>query len=267
MNEKIELQGDELLCTKNVSCEVLTKADDNGSPIIARVSTASVDSDGDIIHQGKNKRGAGWMLERFNRAPVVVWSHDLWMPNLADPKTKAKLGPDETFGRSLFLNPLVFDGGDEFAMALDGKYRRGVLKEFSVSFIGQIHDKIIDQESNRPTGIEFFQQELVETSPVNRGANPDTDAIAKRMLGSAYISRKIQDAGDPEVIEAKEAIADIHAQLEILTAAVKAMGNFQEAQEEEASRLGEKIQNRQLQLDAVASDTLGRLRKIGTAAR
>ena len=55
--------------------------------IVAMVSTPSVDSYGDIITQGRSDKGAGWVLDRFNGAPVMLWSHNMYQPNLAAPGT------------------------------------------------------------------------------------------------------------------------------------------------------------------------------------
>lgn len=262
----IELKDSAVLCMKHTMCDVaLTKADDPKSPIIARVSTESTDSDGDVVHQGRTKKGAGWLVDRFNAGPVMVWSHDLWMPNLSGPSTKAIVQRDEKFGRSLFINPMEFDAGDDFAMHIEGKIRRKVLKEFSVSFIGKIWELLRDKENDRVTGREFFEHELIEVSPVNRGANPDTDAVAKRLLGSAYVLKQIEDSGDTEVIEAREELYELHEKLAILESAMKTMGDQVSACAEALDMIKVQAQKRVTAYDSVATDMLKSLSRIGTA--
>lgn len=260
----IELKDEQLLCLKHIEGMVVSKGEGD-SPIVARVSTEGLDSDGDIIRQGKNKQGQGWLLERFNRAPVMVWSHDIWMPNLAAPATKAKVGRDETHGRSLFVDPMVFDPGDEFAQHIEGKIRRGVIKEFSVSFIGKVWEYIRDKENDRPTGREFFEQELIEVSPVNRGANPDTEATAKRILGSSYVLRKVETAGDAEATEAVDELADVKAELAVLATALKSLGDQLDACQDEIAVLQESAYSAKRAYDRTAQEMLARLSKIGTA--
>ncbi len=150
--------------------------------IVAMVSTPSVDSYGDIIHQGPSEKGKGWLLDRFNNAPVMLWSHNIFQMNISGPETRAAVRQHPVHGEALFLEPVRFDGGDPDAMALEGKIRRRVIKENSVGFVSKKSEFIRDGETDRVTGIRFFEQELLELSWANRGANPDTATMFKSML-------------------------------------------------------------------------------------
>lgn len=166
-----------------------TKIDGETGEPFAVLSTATVDSYGDIIEQGKNEKGAGWDLVRFNRAPVLLWVHNIWGMNLSAPGTRAvvakgiTVADGSTVKEALVLDRIRFDMEDELAAQVDGKIRRGIIKENSVGFVARISEMIRDEESDRPIGVHFFEQELMEDSFVNRGANPDTTVLVKSMLG------------------------------------------------------------------------------------
>jgi hypothetical protein len=86
----VELLDGTALCAKNVLATVV-KLD--GQPhMAAQVSTECDDSDGDVIRQGKNKRGAGWVIDRFNKSPVLTWGHEIWRPSISSAQTRAKVG-------------------------------------------------------------------------------------------------------------------------------------------------------------------------------
>lgn len=175
----ITLDNGDLLAQKAAAATVSEQAGE----IVAMVSTPSVDSYGDIIVQGPNDKGRGWMLDRFNGAPVMLWSHDITKPNLSAPETRAAVRKHAKFGEALFLEPAKFDAGDQAAVELEGKIRRGVIKENSVGFVSKKSEFIRD-DRDYVTGIKFFEQELLELSWANRGANPDTTTMFKTMLAA-----------------------------------------------------------------------------------
>ena len=146
---------------------------------MAIISTESVDSDGDIIHQTPTERGKGWILDRFNNHPVTTWMHDIWTPSLSGPGTSAKVTTDPELGPMLVLDPAEFDPGDPFAQRIEGKLKRRSVSEWSVGFKGLLHDK----RGEGIRGTEFFEQELIEVAVANRGSNLDTDTAVKRLLG------------------------------------------------------------------------------------
>lgn len=152
---------------KVLTCKVL-EADAN-KPIVAQVSTEDVDHAGDIIIQGANDKGAGWLLDDFNSRGRIYWMHNPFQPNLA----KASATVD---GGRLLLS-VEFDMQDEFAAQLDHKYREGFLSEWSVGF-RPTKGKYLENEHG---GYTFFEQTLDEVSAVNQGMNPATRTISKAM--------------------------------------------------------------------------------------
>jgi phage head maturation protease/uncharacterized coiled-coil protein SlyX len=181
--------------------------------IVAMVSTPSVDSYGDVIVQGKNEKGAGWVLDRFNGAPVMLWSHNMYGMNISAPNTRAQVLPHEQHGEALYLDPVMFDPGDEFAMEIEGKIRRGVIVENSVGFTSSKHEYIRD-DNDRITGIKFYEQELLELSWANRGANPDTTTLFRSMLLmngdlAAKVSTEDNHAAEVEKAEMMDALDQV----------------------------------------------------------
>lgn len=137
-----------------------------GKPIVAVVSTEQPDYIGDVMIQGENERGKGWLLDDFNSRGRVYWMHDPFRPNLA--KASAKVD-----GKQLLLS-VEFDMADPFAADLDRKYREGYLTEWSVGFKATVMDT-----DNETGGATFYEQELYEVSAVNQGMNPGTGVISK----------------------------------------------------------------------------------------
>lgn len=223
----VELEGGMLLCVKSNPVLVSEVAvDQQTKRMVAMVSTENVDSDGDVIHQGRNKRGAGWDLVKFNAGPLMTWMHDIRRPNIASPDVRAKVGTGDK-GKALFLDPFAFDPGDDFAMELAGKYAREVLKETSVGFIGRVWDW--RNKDNNVIGREYFEQELIEVAAVNRGANPDTRVEVKSMMARMAVSPKVikslETGGDSELLALKDAVDEINEQLRIMSNAIKSFSD------------------------------------------
>jgi len=221
----LELIGGDIFCVKNYDGLEMQK--DSEGQRIAVVSTETPDGVGDIIRQGKNKKGQGWLLDRFNRAPVLLWSHDIQMPNISGPETRAKVRRMDGFGRSLVLQPLSFDAEDPAAAMIEGKVDRGVIRESSVGFIGK------EWRELENGGREFFEQELFEVSFVNRGMNPDTDTLTKTLLSlfpAARLVEKVEDGGGSEIVEMKQELMDMRDEIAVLHNVIKALGDrFDEA--------------------------------------
>jgi hypothetical protein len=196
---KLKLKGGDLYVRKVFTGEVIERAD--GKPLVAIVSTEAVDSYGDIIHQGPTDKGRGWMLDRFNKSPRTYWMHDPTIPNLVTSESRAWL---DTAG--LMFSP-AFDMPDTFAAELDRKYRANVLSEWSVGFRAVVRDP----RGEGVFGEHFWEQTLMEVSAVNRGANPDTDTIAK---GLGFFPEDIDDQEISAIALLKSELADYRAEFE-----------------------------------------------------
>lgn len=154
---------------KVFSCKVIDA--EEGKPIVAQVSTSDVDLAGDVIVQGPNDVGRGWVLDGFNKRGRIYWMHDPLRPSLA--KASARVDGDR------LLLSVSFDQGDEFAKLLDHKYRTGVLDEWSVGF-RPTQGKYVENDHG---GLTFYEQTLDEVSAVNQGMNPNTTTISKALEG------------------------------------------------------------------------------------
>lgn len=122
------------------------------------ISTASVDRERDTISMD------GWDTSNFEKNPVVLFAHSHRTPPI---------------GRSLMLSRL--DGKlrskcefmpreiSEFAFMIFQMYAEGYMKATSVGFI----PKEYAFDNDRPGGINFLSQELIEYSCVPVPANPE----------------------------------------------------------------------------------------------
>ena len=196
---KLKLTGGDLYVRKVFAGDVVQRED--GKPLVAIVSTDAVDSYGDIIHQGPTDKGRGWMLDRFNKSPRTYWMHDPTIPNLVTSASRAYLEAS-----ALMYSP-AFDMPDAFAAELDRKYRANVLSEWSVGFRANVREP----RGEGFFGEHFWEQTLMEVSAVNRGANPDTDTIAK---GLGVLPEEIDDQESGAIALLKAELADYRAEFE-----------------------------------------------------
>ena len=188
---RIPLKGGQLLTVKTMGITV--KEDGDSGSILALVSTNSIDSDRDIIHQGENENGKGWNLDRFNKHPVMLWAHNGFLPSIGGGK--AWVGKSD-MGSGLHFAP-SFDSGDDFAMQIEGKVRRGVIQETSVGFTSDNFTRRKDDNDAQWPGYDFWDSELQEISWVNRGANPDVESAVKGMiLANPELLKQIEDFDD-----------------------------------------------------------------------
>lgn len=254
----IELENGDLLVIKQ--CKGLPEPATDGKIITAIVSTEQTDSDGDIIHQGKNKKGAGWVLDHFNKMPLLLWQHDRMTPNLSSPNTAAKVSRHADLGKVLLLDPVEFDEGDAFAMHIAGKVMRKVLRESSVGFRGVTTDPIRNGEG-QATGLEFFEQKLVEVSFANRGSNTETDTAMKSMLGMFAHAQEVQGGSDAEIAELKAELEDLTSQFHEITGLVKDLGDSV-AGLEEATEIQVALKDRRTEAVKALHDSLKRIGNV-----
>jgi len=238
---RIPLKGDGQLILKTMGVDV-TKEDGTGN-ILALVSTDSIDSDRDIIHQGKTANGGGWDLVRFNKHPVMLWSHDPYRPSLGGGK--AFVGSSD-IGKGLHLVP-QFDSGDEFAMQIEGKIRRKVIQETSVGFTSSNYTRRKDTDGDHWPGFDFWDTELQEVSWVNRGANPDVDMAVKGMImRNPALLKQIEDFDDRFLSMVKGELVD---RFNEITSRIKTLEDYISAGKSE-------------QIDGVVKDLIAKFNRV-----
>lgn len=101
-------------------CERADLQETGALPFIA--STEGVKGDGFDL------RADSWDLSRFEKNPLVLWSHDFF--GQRPPIGRATARVDGTVLRA----EITFDPGDEFAQMIERKYRNGFLNAVSVSW-------------------------------------------------------------------------------------------------------------------------------------
>jgi hypothetical protein len=264
MGVKIETSDGGLICAKTDIMEV-TKSDDNA--IIAVISTEAIDSDGDIVHQRKTKNGGGWDLSRFNAAPVLTWQHDLNRPNISGEKTRAKVRTHETKGDALYLEPMTFDQEDDFAVGIESKIRRNIVKEFSVGFRIKAGERTPRKgESDQIEGLDIWGATLLENAVCNRGANQETEVFAKHLIGIPTVTKDLEDAGSSEAIEAKEEIQELNRRIDELENIVKQFGDIQNEEAAERMLLAKERRDKELRdKEKTADELLKTLSRLGIA--
>jgi hypothetical protein len=99
-----------------------TGASEAGSPIRFVASTQGIKRD------GRELLAENWRLDNYRQNPVVLWVHDYMGGTLPIGRAEVQVADTE------LLADVVFDQEDEFARAVESKYRRGFLNAVSVGW-------------------------------------------------------------------------------------------------------------------------------------
>jgi len=129
-------------------------------------------SDGSVDRAGDTIDPAGWDLANFKSNPVALWSHMSWEPPIG------RASNVEVLKRRL-MGDITYASFDEYPFA-DTIYRLskgGFINAVSVGFIPLDWDFAQDKE--RPFGLDFHKQELLEISPCPVPCNPNALGAAK----------------------------------------------------------------------------------------
>ena len=131
------------------------------------ISTSAIDRDTDTLNAD------GWDFTNYRKNPVVLWAHDKWEPPVAKSL-------HETIEDGLVKSTALFVPKEisEFSYMIGQMYKEGFLNAVSVGFKSQEAKWAADEE-NRPWGIDFLKQELLEYSCVPVPANPEALIDAK----------------------------------------------------------------------------------------
>lgn len=96
---------------------------DAGTPIRFVASTEGVKRD------GKDLKTTDWRVDNYLQNPVVLWAHDYQGRTLPIGRTVNLAIEDKRL-----IADIQFDGEDDFARQVEGKYRRGFLNAVSVGW-------------------------------------------------------------------------------------------------------------------------------------
>lgn len=123
-------------------------------------SDETIDRSGDKIDQ------SGWDLKNFLANPVALWAHSYSAPPIGRASDVGVVG-------TRLMGDITFASVDEYAFA-DTIYRLvkgGYIRTVSVGF-NPIEYSFVN-EKDRPFGIDFKKQELLEISPCPVPCNPN----------------------------------------------------------------------------------------------
>lgn len=126
-----------------------------------------------IKRDGMDLRAEDWYLENFQKNPVFLWAHDYFGNRLPLGRVEAHVE-----GKQL-LADVWFDQEDEFARAVEGKYRRGFLHTVSVGW----------------NFIEMDQRHVMDLLDISGVPVPgDPDALVVRQYNA--LRDIVEDAGE-----------------------------------------------------------------------
>lgn len=123
-------------------------------------------SDETVDRMGDSISASGWELGDFVRNPVALWAHDSYAPPIG---VASDVGPEgnRLMGNITFTDAETYDFGDLIYRLLKGRFLRAV----SVGFIPLEYSFV--ETNDRPWGIDFKRQTLLEISVCPIPANPN----------------------------------------------------------------------------------------------
>lgn len=130
------------------------------------ISTESIDRDNDSINID------GWKLDNFKKNPVVLWVHDSRQPPVGKA-TNPIIEDSKLKSTTIFATQDLYP----FGYMVGQMYSKGFLHAVSVGFDPIKYSWVEDKD--RPWGIDFEEQELLEYSCCPVPANPEALVDAK----------------------------------------------------------------------------------------
>jgi HK97 family phage prohead protease len=129
-------------------------------------------SDGSVDRAGDTVNPNGWDIAAFRRNNVVLWGHDSSQPPIGRASSVRSDG-------SRLLADIEFAPPEtsSFAETVFQLVKGGFIKAGSVGFIPIDYE--FSKDKNRPNGIDFKQQELIEFSICSVPANVNALAEAR----------------------------------------------------------------------------------------
>lgn len=168
--EKVKAGQDtkELKIQKQFTIDVVKGIEetDEGLKVPFICSTGSVDRQDDTVDPD------GWRLDNYKKNPVVLWVHDSRQPPVAK-SLEIKVEDKKLKSTALFVTADLYP----FGYMIGQMYAKGFLNAVSVGFDPIKYARVEDKD--RPWGIDFLEQELLEYSCCPIPANPEALVEAK----------------------------------------------------------------------------------------
>lgn len=130
------------------------------------ISTAAVDRDNDTISV------EGWKLDNYRKNPVVLWAHDGRKPPVAR-SLEEKVEDSALKSTALFATKDLYP----FGYMIGQMYAQKFLNAVSVGFDPVKYAWVEDKD--RPWGVDYLEQHLLEYSCCPVPANPEALVDAK----------------------------------------------------------------------------------------
>ena len=150
-------------------------------------------SDATIDHAGDSIDPKGWDLSIFNRNSVALWAHMSWDPPIGRA-SNVLVENDKLVGDIEFATADVYP----FAETIFNLVDKGFLKAVSVGF--KPKEWSFSSDKNRPYGIDFKKQTLLEISICPVPCNPNALGEARSLgIDTAPLvewAEKVLDSGD-----------------------------------------------------------------------
>jgi HK97 family phage prohead protease len=129
-------------------------------------------SDGSIDRMGDSIDAKGWDTDDFQKNPVALWAHDSSAPPIGRA-SNVSIDGKKLIGDITFAGPDVYPFADTIYRLVAGKFLNAV----SVGFMPIRYEFV--EEDDRPWGIDFKEQELLEISVCPVPANPNALGAAR----------------------------------------------------------------------------------------
>lgn len=158
-------------------------------------------SDATIDHAGDSIDPKGWDLGVFNANPVALWAHDSFSPPIGRA-SNVGVRSKKLSGDIEFATADVSEFADSIYRLVDG----GFLKAVSVGF--KPKKWAFTNDKDRPYGIDFQEQILLEISVCSVPCNPAALSEARSMgINTTPLqewAEKVLDSGDTVFLPRKE---------------------------------------------------------------
>jgi HK97 family phage prohead protease len=154
------------LAVQRVATSEVTEVPSSARTLRFCFSDGSVDRVGDAIDP------AGWDLTEYRANPVVLWAHQAIEPPIGRGSNVSVIA-DRLMGNVTFADADAY----EFADTIFRLAKGGFINAGSVGFLPLEWD--FSQEKDRPFGINFRRQSLLEFSVCPVPANPNALAEAR----------------------------------------------------------------------------------------